>query len=190
MTQPASDTAMLTSESDRDAVRERLEALGHAFTGSEFDAIYRRFVDVAEKKHSVYDADLESIVKQYLRNVDAIYVLDAVQISSGFPLTPTATITLTNNKTGETDTACAYGTGPIDAVFKAADQIVKADNDLTEFSVKAITRGIDALGEVTVRVTSPSGNVYTGFGSDGDIIVSATRAYLNALNRLISSERD
>ena len=65
---------------------------------------------------------------------------------------------------------------------------VQVENDLTEFSVQSITRGIDALGEVTIRVTAPDGEVYTGRGSDGDIVVSSTKAYLNALNRLLNDK--
>lgn len=85
---------------------------------------------------------------------------------------------------------CAFGTGPIDAVYKAVNQVVTVDNDLSEFAIQAVTRGIDALGEVTVRVTAADGEVYTGRGSDGDIVVSSTKAYLNALNRLISHQRE
>ena len=68
--------------------------------------------------------------------------------------------------------------------------MVSVDNDLSEFAIQAVTRGIDALGEVTVRVTAADGEVYTGRGSDGDIVVSSTKAYLNALNRLISHQRE
>ncbi|MCH4229631.1 MAG: 2-isopropylmalate synthase, partial [Atopobiaceae bacterium] len=75
-------------------------------------------------------------------------------------------------------------------VYKAVNKIVGVSNDLTEFSVKAVTRGIDALGEVTIRVTAAGGEVFTGRGSDGDIIVSSAKAYLNALNRLLTSERE
>ena len=92
------------------------------------------------------------------------------------------------NQEGEVVTACEYGTGPIDAMCKAVDHIVQVENDLTEFSVQSITRGIDALGEVTIRVAAPDGAVYTGRGSDGDIVVSSTKAYLNALNRLLNDK--
>ena len=83
---------------------------------------------------------------------------------------------------------CEWGVGPIDAVYKAVNKIIKVDNDLTEFSVQSVTRGIDALGEVTVRVKAANGETYTGRGSDGDIIVSSTKAYLNALNRLLAEK--
>ena len=70
------------------------------------------------------------------------------------------------------------------------NKIVQVDNELTEFSVQSVTRGIDALGEVTIRVTAPDGGVYTGRGADNDIIVSSTKAYLNALNRLLNDKQE
>ena len=83
-------------------------------------------------------------------------------------------------------TDVAYGTGPIDAVYKAVNKIVQVENDLTEFVVQAVTRGIDALGEVTIRITAPDGEVFMGRGADNDIVVSSAKAYVNALNRLLS----
>lgn len=113
-----------------------------------------------------------------------MFTLEGVQVSCGFPLKPTATVTL-RGPDGEVTTACEWGTGPIDAVYKAIDQIIGVENDLSEFTVQSISRGIDALGEVTVRVKAMGGQVFTGRGADGDIIVSSTKAYLNALNRLL-----
>ena len=84
---------------------------------------------------------------------------------------------------------CATGTGPVDAAYKAVDEVVAVHGDLTEFSVKAITRGIDAIGEVTVRITAEDGKVYTGRGADNDIIVSSAKAYVNAINRMIQTAR-
>ena len=179
---------ILTARSGHAALRHRMSELGFTFTDEEFEGIYQSFLEVADKKKEVYDEDLESIVHERERVSTAVWNLDAVQVSCGFPLTPTATITLTNMG-GETFTECAYGTGPIDAAYKAVDKIVAVANDLNEFSVKAVTRGIDALGEVTVRVTAENGEVYIGRGSDNDIIVSSTKAYINALNRLISDRQ-
>ena len=84
---------------------------------------------------------------------------------------------------------CATGTGPVDAAYKAVDQVVAVHGDLSEFSVKAITRGIDAIGEVTVRITAEDGKIYTGRGADNDIIVSSAKAYVNAINRMIQTAR-
>ncbi len=178
---------VLTARSGHAALKHRLEELGYELEGEALDQMYKAFLNLADKKKEVYDEDLESLINEHDRNVRAIYTLEGVQISCGFPLTPTATVTL-RNQAGQVATACEYGTGPIDAMCKAVDKIVQVDNDLTEFSVQAITRGIDALGEVTIRVTDSSGEAYTGRGSDGDIVVSSTKAYLNALNRLLNDK--
>ena len=122
------------------------------------------------------------------RNENAIYRLDAVQISCGQPLVPTATVTMTDDK-GNTRTVCETGGGPIDAMYTAINSIIRAENELTEYSVQSVTRGIDALGEVTVRIMSPSGEVFTGRGSHDDITVSSGRAYVNALNRMLEYQR-
>ena len=180
---------ILSARSGHAALRHRYEELGYAFTDAEFEPVYEAFLEVADKKKEVYDGDLESIVNERNRADEAIWTLDAVQISCGFPLTPTATLTLIGED-GNRITEVAYGTGPVDAVYKAVDKVVGVGCDLSEFSVKAVTRGIDALGEVTVRVTGGDGEVYIGRGSDGDIIVSSCRAYLNALNRLIADKRE
>lgn len=180
---------ILSARSGHAALRHRMAELGYTFADEEFEGIYQAFLEVADKKKEVYDEDLESIVHERERVISAIWTLGAVQVSCGFPLTPTATLTLVNEE-GEQHTTCAYGTGPIDAVYMAVNDIVQVENDLSEFAIKAVTRGIDALGEVTVRVIAANGDVYTGRGSDNDIVVSSTKAYINALNRLLSDERE
>ena len=144
---------------------------------------------MADKKKEVYDEDLESLVGEHNRNQTATYTLKSVQISCGQPLIPTATVTLADSEDREF-VACATGTGPVDALYKAVNEIVDIENDLTEFAVQSVTRGIDALGEVTIRVTDADGMVFSGRGADGDIIVSSAKAYLNALNRLISHRQE
>ncbi|MCI2123891.1 MAG: 2-isopropylmalate synthase, partial [Olsenella sp.] len=101
---------------------------------------------------------------------------------------PTATATITD-ELGVKHVVCSTGVGPIDAAYKAVDQVVAVRGDLAEFSVKAITRGIDAIGEVTVRITAEDGRVYTGRGADNDIVVSSAKAYVNAINRMIQTTR-
>ena len=179
---------VLTARSGHAALKYRLVELGYDFEGDALDELYEAFLKVADKKKEVYDEDLESLINEHERNVSALFTLDAVQISCGFPLTPTATVTL-RNTADEVVTACEFGTGPIDAVYKAIDKIIQVENDLSEFSVQSLTRGVDALGEVTVRVTAPDASIYTGRGADGDIIVSSAKAYLNALNRLLNDKQ-
>ena len=179
---------VLTARSGHAALAHRLEELGYTYEGSELDELYEAYLNLADKKKEVYDEDLESLVNERFRTVDAIWTLEVLQVSCGYPLIPTATVTL-RHKDGDTATVCTNGTGPIDAAFKAVSEIVQVENDLTEFSVMSVTRGIDALGEVTVRLAASNGEIYTGRGADGDIIVSSTKAYLNALNRLICNSR-
>lgn len=176
---------VLTARSGHAALKHRLTELGYEFEPEELDEIYESFLNMADKKKEVYDEDLESLINERDREVSALYTLQSIQISCGFPLKPTATLTLRNPE-GVDVTVCDFGTGPIDAAYKAVNQIIRVENDLTEFSVTSLTRGIDALGEVTVRVKAGTGETFTGRGADGDIIVSATKAYLNALNRLLS----
>ena len=184
----AGSQILLSARSGHAALRHRLLELGYTFGDEEFERVYQSFLEVADRKKEVYDEDLESIVRQYQRDVSAIWTLNAVQVYCGFPLTATATVTMTD-ETGCTVTECDFGTGPIDAAYKTINKIVRVESELSEFSVKAVTRGIDALGEVSVRVKAENGEVFTGRGSDGDIIVSSTKAYINALNRLLAAGR-
>ena len=177
---------VLSARSGRAALRHRLEALGYHIEGQAFEDLHTAFLDLADKKKEVYDEDLQSLVGEQDRISTARYTLVSVQISCGQPLIPTATVTLHDANDNEF-VACSTGTGPVDALYKAVNQIVDIKNDLTEFAVQSVTRGIDALGEVTIRVTADDGEVFTGRGADGDIIVSSAKAYLNALNRLILS---
>ena len=99
---------------------------------------------------------------------------------------PTATITLAN-KDGQEATHSAVGTGPVDAVCRALYALTQESNELIEFSVKSVTEGIDAMGEVTIRLRR-NGKLYSGHSADTDVVVASAQAYINALNRLVSSE--
>ena len=196
----AGSEILLSARSGHAALRHRLAELGYTFGDAEFEGVYQSFLAVADKKKEVYDEDLESLVQEHARHASALWSLKALQVSCGFPLTPTATVTLAyddpdapEGTPAQETTVCAYGTGPVDASFKAIDEIVHSGGDLSEFAIKAVSRGIDALGEVTVRVSADGAHgakeVFTGRGSDGDIVVSSAKAYINALNRLVSAQR-
>ena len=179
---------ILSARSGRAALRHRLQELGYSFEDADFEEVYERFLEIADQKREVYDEDLESIVQERQRDIAAIYTLNALQIQCGDPLVPTAVATITD-EAGVKSVVSATGTGPVDAAYKAIDKVVGIESDLQEFAVKAITRGIDAIGEVTVRITAPDGRVYNGRGSDNDIIVSSAKAYINAINRMIQTQR-
>lgn len=186
----AGSQIILSARSGHAALKKRLADLGYNDINDEqFEGIYQAFLEVADCKKEVYDEDLHSLMGEHDRNENAIYTLKACQISCGQPLQPTATVTLVDRYNNET-TAAEFGTGPVDAMYKAINKIVRAENDLTEYTVQSVTRGIDALGEVTIRITSPAGEVYTGRGSDGDITVSSAKAYVNALNRMLEAQEE
>ncbi len=171
--------------SGRHAFKARLEELGFALNDEELKRAFVAFKEVADKKREITDRDLEALVAEELRLVSETYHLEHVQVSCGDHSVPTATVRLTGpDGAGIAD--AALGTGPVDAIYKAINRLVGVPNELIEFSVKSVTEGIDALGEVTIRIQSGS-RTYTGRGASTDIIVASAKAYLNALNRLIAA---
>jgi 2-isopropylmalate synthase len=175
---------VLTARSGRSALRRRLADRGFPLDEAAFEQVYARFLEIADRKKEVYDEDLEALMAEHDRGHDVLWTLKALQVSCGMPVVAAATVVLVDREGGE-HPASATGTGPIDATYRAIGEVVQAQSDLKEFVVQAITRGIDALGEVTVRVEDADGTVYSGRGADGDIIVSSAKAYLNALNRML-----
>ena len=184
----ATSRIVLTARSGHAALEHRLEELGFEFDEDTLDEIYDRFLELADRKREVFDEELESLVGEMGRQSKSIYSLQALQVSTGFPLTPTVTLTLAD-ETGKQHTVATTGDGPINAAYSAVNQIVGVENELLEFDVSAVTHGTDSVGEVYVRISGPEGRVFTGRGADPDIIVSSVRAYLDALNRLLHSQR-
>ncbi|WP_320664732.1 2-isopropylmalate synthase [Prochlorococcus sp. MIT 1223] len=170
--------------SGRNAVRARLEELGYDLSREDLNDAFARFKDLADRKREITDRDLEAIVSEQVQQPDAFYELRLVQVSCGTSLKPTATVTLMDPE-GDEKTSVSLGTGPVDAVVRALDSLVGIPNELTEFSVKSVTEGIDALGEVTIRVRYKN-NLFSGHSADTDVVVAAAQAYVNALNRLVS----
>ena len=107
-------------------------------------------------------------------------------MSCGTVLRPTATVTLANENGEETTVSCV-GTGPVDAVCRALNELAKVPNELIEFSVKSVTEGIDAIGEVTIRLRK-NGLLFSGHSADTDVVVAAAQAFVNALNRLVDQQ--
>jgi len=175
---------ILTARSGRHGLRHRLSQLGYQVSADQFEQVYRRFLELADKKKEVYEEDLESIVADELHMVPELYHLDYMHVVSGGTTIPTATIRLTRN--GEMLQATELGVGSVDAVYRTIDKLVKAPHRLIDFSVKSVTGGTDALGEVTVRLGDRSGAIYTGRGSSTDIIEASAKAYLQAINKLVA----
>ncbi|GAB4343657.1 MAG: 2-isopropylmalate synthase [Cyanophyceae cyanobacterium] len=174
--------------SGRNAFASRLRELGFELTETELNKAFVRFKDVADKKREVTDRDLEAIVNDEIRQAPELYRLEHVQVSCGDKAAPTATVTL-RLPDGTDSTDAAIGTGPVDAVYRAINRIVAIENELIEFSVQSVTEGIDAMGEVTIRIRRGD-RVFSGHSANTDIVVAASQAYLSALNRLAAILQD
>jgi len=185
-----SNELVLGKLSGRSGLRSRLEDLGYHLEQTELDAAFQQFKELADKKREVSDADLVALMSNRRRvsDVPSIYELEHVQVSCGSHEVPTATVRLLSPD-GSMATDAATGTGPVDAVYRAINRIVQVENKLTEYRVDAVTEGIDALGDVTIRIER-DGSAYIGRGSDTDIIVASAKAYMNALNRLLAATND
>lgn len=189
------DVGLLTSKlplgprSGRHAVKDRLIELGYHLSDEELNKAFERFKEIADKKKRVEDRDLESIVRdeQRTNETTAFYELEALQIACGTGL-PTASVCLRRTNDNIFLKDAALGTGPVDAIYKAINKIVQVTNELIEFSVQSVTEGIDALGEVTIRIRSEGGAIYSGHAANTDIMLASAKAYLNALNKFLSAE--
>jgi 2-isopropylmalate synthase len=193
---------VLGKHSGRHAFRAHLLELGHDLDDSELDKAFSRFKELADRKKVITDLDLEALIADEFYRPRDIFSLEGLQVACGTMGMPTATVRL-RGPDGKIHTHASIGTGPVDATYKAIDSIVKVPNTLLEFNIHAITEGIDALGEVTVRVQSKDGmtkmdaqketeyaRVFGGHGSDMDIIVASAKAYLAALNKLIVAQTE
>ncbi len=183
-----SSSLVLGKLSGRHAFKERLAELGYGLSEEDFNRAFTAFKELADKKKEVTDRDIESLVAEEQRAISEVYHLDRIQVTCGDRGIPTASVRL-KSPGGKMLADAALGTGPIDAVCKAINRLVKIPNSLTEFTLKSETEGIDAIGEVLIRIES-DGITYTGRGADTVIIVPSGKAYINALNRLISARKE
>ena len=177
----------LTKHSGRAAVAVRLKHLGFKMTEADVQAIFARFKEIGDKKKFVYDNDLTALVEGQITEVPETWSLDYLSVSSGSQTVPTATVRL--KKAGGKGAAvlqdAGIGDGPVDAALKAIDRLTKTQGKLIDYSLRAVSQGKDALGEVTVKVNFGDGDLVTGKGASTDIIEASARAYLNAVNRFL-----
>ena len=173
---------VLGKHSGRNAFKSRLSDLGTEFEREEdLNAAFSRFKDLADKKHEIFDEDLQALVTDTLHEATLERIkLVTMKVISETGETPVAEVTLTVD--GEEKQASAGGSGPVDATFKAIESVVDSGCKLELYSVSNITTGTDSQGEVTVRVDM-DGRVINGQGADTDIIIASAKAYINALNK-------
>ncbi len=176
---------VLGKHSGRNALRSRFRDLGIEFESEEaLNEVFVRFKALADRKHEIYDEDLQALVSASANEPER-YKLVYLSVTSETGEKPLARVTL--NVDGEEHGSEAIGGGPVDAAYKAIEEIVGSDSQLKLYSVNNITSGTDAQGEVTVRLEK-NGRIVNGQGADTDIVIASAKAYLNALNKLTSPQ--
>lgn len=196
---------VLGKHSGRHAFRVRLEEMGYdTLTADEVELAFKRFKRLADKKKLVTDADIEAIIADEIYQPPEIWKLNHVQVSCGDHSIPTATVSLMGPDSEVYEDA-ATGGGPVDAVYQVINRIIGTSSTLTEFSINAVTEGLDAVAEATIRIqpenrdrpmkVNPQTNMpllptYSGHGASTDIVVASARAYLSALNKMLAAEEE
>lgn len=176
---------VLGKHSGRNAFKTRLRELGVEFkTEEELNSAFARFKSLADKKHEIFDEDLQALVtEEGLEQEAERFKLVTLHVCSQTGETPRATVTLSVD--GTESSSAAEGSGPVDATFKAMENIVKSGGQLQLYSVSNITSGTDAQGEVTVRLEK-GGRIVNGHGADTDIVIASAKSYIMALNKLMT----
>ncbi len=178
---------VLGKHSGRNAFRTRLRELGIEFESEEeLNEAFARFKELADKKHEIFDEDLQALVTEANLVLEyECYKLVSLHVCSETGERPQARVTL--NIDGEERSGESDGSGPVDAAFRAIESLVGSGAELVLYSVNNITSGTDAQGEVTVRLKK-NGYIVNGLGADTDIVIASAKAYINALNKLVDPE--
>ena len=180
---------VLGKHSGRNALRTRLNELGIELESEEeLNAVFSRFKDLADKKHEIFDEDLQALMADSSWSAgNDQFKLVSLKVCSETGEVPHAEVVV--QVYGEEMSADESGSGPVDAAFKAIEKIVHSDVALKLYSVNNITSGTDSQGEVSVRLAKAD-KIVNGQGADTDIVIASAKAYINALNRIIVSEAD
>ena len=177
---------ILTARTGRHGLRHRLEEMGYELSSEELEKTYTRFLLVADKKQEVFDEDLIAIVRDEIHPVPETYRLEYLHTSSGTGTIPTATVRIRIGD--ETLQAATCGDGPVDATYKAIQEVVPLKVKVSEYTIRAVTSGAEAMGEVTVRLER-DGEITIGRGASTDIIEASAKAYIDGLNKLAARRK-
>ncbi len=173
-------TLVLGKHSGRHALKQRYSELGYELSNEELERVYSVFCSIADQKKEIYDEDLLAIIEERANVMEELYHLEVIQVSSGTNIRPTATVELRQGRQRFVDSAT--GDGPVDAAYKAIERITGVIGRLMEYTIKSVSLGHDAIGEVFVRVDF-DGVSFNGRAVSTDIITGSVKAYLEALNR-------
>ncbi len=173
---------VLGKHSGRHAFSDRLAKMGFKLSPDELEQAYDAFIRLADKKKHVYDDDLVAIIQGQFTEIPQAFMLEYLHVSAGTGIVPTATLRLRHDNEVIQDAAC--GDGPVDAALKTIDRISGIQGNVLDYSLQAITKGKDALGEVSIQVAFDQETVWAK-ASSTDIIEASTKAYINCLNRFV-----
>ncbi len=177
----AKSSLVLGKHSGRHALRERIKSLGYQLTEEEINRTFERFKNLADRKKTIFDEDIEAIIAEEVLRIAETYKLLSVTIMSGTHVVPTATVSMEIE--GLEHHGAELGNGPVDAAYNTIMRLTGRNPKLLRFSISAITDGTDALGEATIRLEE-AGSIAVGKGAHEDILVASAKAMVNALNRL------
>jgi 2-isopropylmalate synthase len=176
---------VLGRHTGRHGFAEQCKQLGFKLTKDEVEQAYQRFLEVADKKKEVFDADVAAIINDQIRVVEQVYVLEYLHVASGTGTLPTASVRMKCKD--EKRLAAAFGDGPVDAAYEAIRQAIGLTPELENYSIRAVTSGKEALGEATVRIRD-NGRTFIGRGVSTDIIEASAKAYVDAINRMVAAQ--
>jgi 2-isopropylmalate synthase len=175
---------ILGKHSGRAAFRDRVSQLGYTLTDEQIEAAFTKFKALADKKKEVFDEDIEALVDDQLELAQGVFELVNYQILTGTNSIPTATVTL-RDSAGEQLQDASVGDGPVDAIYSAIQRLTGIKLTLTDYRIRAVTKGKEALGEVQVELQHNDRKI-RGRGLSTDILEASALAYLAAINRLRS----
>ncbi len=178
----SSSRFVLGKHSGRHAFAQRIEALGHTLDDEQMARAFERFKALADKKKEVFDEDIEALIDEQIEQVPEVWTLAGVQTTAGSKSIPTATVSLMRE--GQVYTDAAIGDGPVDAAYEAIQRITGAKVELKDYTLRAITSGKDAQGEVALEVEH-QGRRFRARGVSTDIVEASALAYLSAINRVL-----
>jgi len=181
------DTLVLGKHSGRAAFKSKLEKLGFILEDEKLQSTFARFKELADKKKDLYDDDIRALVTHEIGSVAKTYELVAMQLMDSTGGVPSAAVTIKYNDQEFTD--ASIGDGTIDAVFKTIDRITGYSGRLLDYKVTSVSKGKDALANVTVKVTfNANESAMIGHGLSLDTMLASAKAYIGALNSYLSME--
>jgi 2-isopropylmalate synthase len=176
---------VLTARTGRHGLKHRLEELGFKLSRAELEQTYKMFLEIADKKHEVYDEDIAAIISDEIHRVEQVYELQYLHVACGTGTLPTASVKM--RVQDEVKQAAACGDGPVDAAYEAIREATGQSPKLENYSIRAVTSGKEALGEATVKIREDD-RTHVGRGISTDIIEASAKAYVDAINRMVAAQ--